>query len=225
MGLLIWRSNRIDFPILNLNLFKQSSFSAHILGFFLIQLISLGNAFLLPNYIQLVNGNTALVAGLIVLPAGAMGAIMSPIGGKLLDNYGARKPIMIGVSLMVIEQLLFAIFIIHASNMFILLVYMLYMGGMGMCMGNVMTDTLDNFGPKERTEGNAILNTVQQFAGAVGTSITSAIVALSQAQYHTKVGWPTAIGTQHAYLFLLIINIIIWLIFFRSVSIKTSKKM
>ena len=86
LALLIWRSNRIKMPILDLKLFKNHSFTGHIIGFFCIQLISLGNAFLLPNFIQLVNHNTAFLAGLIVLPAGVAGAIMGPIGGRLLDN-------------------------------------------------------------------------------------------------------------------------------------------
>lgn len=69
MMILIVRSLRIETPILNLNLFKNHAFSGHVLGFFLTQIISLGFAFLLPNYIQLVNGNSALLAGMLVLPA------------------------------------------------------------------------------------------------------------------------------------------------------------
>ena len=83
--LTIVRSLKIAVPILNLRLFKNQAFAGHVLGFFLTQIISLGFAFLLPNYIQLVNGNSALLAGLLVLPAGFMGAFFGPFGGKLLD--------------------------------------------------------------------------------------------------------------------------------------------
>lgn len=140
-------------------------------------------------------------------------AIMSPLGGRLLDRYGARRPLMIGTSLMLIEQLLFALFIPHASNSLIALVYILYMGGMGLSLSNVMTDALEPFTPADKMAGNAILNTVQQFAGAVGTSLCSAIVAFSQQQAGTKSGMPTAWGSQHAYCFLLILNLlVIWLL-------------
>lgn len=220
LALMIWRSNKIKNPILNLKMFKNHTFAAHILGFFLIQFISLGNAFLLPNYIQLVNGNSALTAGLVVLPAGVAGAIMSPIGGRLLDEHGARLPILSGVSLMLIEAILFSAFTLHMNNLFICLVYIFYMAGMGMAMGSVMTDTLDRYQAKERTDGNAILNTVQQFAGAIGTSITSTIVAMSQVQYHTKLGLPTAWGTQHAYCFLLVLNLLILFLFIKYIRPK-----
>lgn len=81
MGLLSWRSLHIATPILDLHLFGNRRFAGHVLIFFLTQMCSLGFAFLLPNYIQLVNHNTALLAGLVVMPAGFCGALFAPIGG------------------------------------------------------------------------------------------------------------------------------------------------
>lgn len=208
--LLVRRTKSLEHPLLKLDLLKNKYFAATVLGFFLIQMISLGNAFLLPNYIQLTNNSTAMTAGLLVLPAGAVGAIMGPIGGNLLDKHGARNVTLAGFYLMISELAIFAIFSRNMSNIFIMLVYILYMGGMGMILGNVMTYALSRIDKKWVTQGNAILSTVQQFAGAVGTSVTSAIVAVSQNAFHSKAGMPTAIGTQHAFIFLLIVAIIIW---------------
>ncbi|MBP2057181.1 EmrB/QacA subfamily drug resistance transporter [Lactobacillus colini] len=215
LGMLIWRSHGLENPILNLSLFKSASFSAHTLSFFMIQVISLGNAFLLPNFIQLVNGNTALIAGLIVLPAGFAGAVMGPIGGKVYDEMGARRPILIGLTFMVASMLIFSLISLHMSNLIILFVYILYMGGMGTTLGIIMTDTLEPLNKFEVPQGNAILNTAQQFAGAVGTSLTSAIVAFSQAATHSKSALSTAQGTQYSYIFLTILAIIIFVLMFK----------
>lgn len=218
--LLVKRTKTLEHPLLKLDLFKNKYFAASVLGFFLIQMISLGNAFLIPNYIQLTNNSSAMMAGLLVLPAGAVGAIMGPIGGNLLDKHGARRVTLIGVYFMLAQLVIFAIFARNMSNVFMMLVYILYMGGMGMILGNVMTYALSCIDKKWTTQGNAILSTVQQFAGAVGTSVTSAIVAVSQNAFHSKGGLPTAIGTQHAYIFLLIIALIIWYLFFKYVKDK-----
>lgn len=218
--LLVRRTKSLEHPLLKLDLLKNKYFAATVLSFFLIQMISLSNAFLLPNYIQLTNNSTAMTAGLLVLPAGAVGAIMGPIGGNLLDKHGARNVTLAGVYLMISELAIFAIFSRNMSNIFIMLVYILYMGGMGMILGNVMTYALSRIDKKWVTQGNAILSTVQQFAGAVGTSVTSAIVAVSQNAFHSKAGMPTAIGTQHAFIFLLIVAIIIWALFFKYVKDK-----
>ena len=215
-----YRNAKIATPILALYLFRNRNFAAHILAFFLIQFLSLGNAFLLPNYIQLVNGNTAMVAGLVVLPAGVIGAIMAPFGGKMLDNYGARRPLLTGSILMLLANLLLALAAMHLNSLYIILVYALYMGSMGMTMGNTMTDTLSVINKQSQPQGNAILNTVQQFAGAVGTSITSAIVAFSQQARHSKAALSTAIGTRNAYWLLVAAAVVMVLILCRYASKK-----
>jgi EmrB/QacA subfamily drug resistance transporter len=217
MMILIVRSLRIETPILNLNLFKNHAFSGHVLGFFLTQIISLGFTFLLPNYIQLVNGNSALLAGMLVLPAGFVGAFFGPFGGRMLDKYGPRKPILAGFDSCVLSLTLFTVFSRHLDNSFIMLIYIFYMGGMGLCMGCVMTSALNTLPFDERTQGNAIMNTLQQFAGAMGTSLSATVVA--QSQNHLRIGTAnaTAIGTQHAFVMLLIFGLIVWLSYFESV--------
>ena len=215
---LTWRSLTIATPTLDLRLFKNHRFAGHVLGFFLTQIMSLGFAFLLPNYIQLVNGNTSTIAGLVVLPAGFAGAVFAPLGGKILDRFGARRPILLGMTLCFLSLLVFAVISRQMSNGIIATVYCFYMAGMGMCMGSVMTSALRTISFSETAQGNAILNTLQQFAGAMGTSIAAMIVASSQAQLKVNRTLSTAIGTQHAFIVLTIFSIIIWLSYYRNVK-------
>ena len=70
---------------------------------------------------------------------------------------------------------------IYQAVEIVALVYIIYMTGMGMSIGAIMTNALASLKPEFSAQGNAFLNTIQQFAGAIGTSLTSAIVALSQA--------------------------------------------
>jgi DHA2 family lincomycin resistance protein-like MFS transporter len=213
---LIWRSLAIDQPILQMRLFANRRFSGHVLMLFLTQLCSLGFAFLLPNYVQLVNGNSALLAGLLVMPAGIAGALMSPVGGRLLDQKGARLPILVGEAIMLIVIAIFAVISPQMSNWMLMLVYIFYMLGMGMSMGCVMTSALQLVGRDGQTQGNAILNTVQQFAGSIGTSLVAMIVAQSQGKGGAlKV--TTAIGTQHAFFLLVCLAVLLLTTAFLSV--------
>lgn len=54
------------------------------------------------------------------------------------------------------------------------------MAGTGIAFGNIMTNGQKQVTLEERADANAFFNTLQQFAGAVGTTIASLIVALSQ---------------------------------------------
>ena len=224
LGLLLGRSKKLAQPILHFEILKNKSFSVHLLGFLLMQLGSLGNAFLLPNYVQLVNGGTATIAGLVTMPAGIVGAFMSVVGGRIYDSKGARMPMITGVSMMAVELIAFACLSQHMSNLVISLVYIIYMAGMGMTVGSIMTNGLASLKPSQSAQGNAFLNTIQQFAGAIGTSLTSAIVALSQAQYGSKGPRPTAIGTQHAFIFLAVIVAFLWLMFYKNVKTEGGSK-
>ena len=211
---LIWRSLTISQPILQLRLFTNHLFTGHVIGFFLTQIISLGFAFLLPNYIQLVNGNTPMVAGMVVLPAGFAGAVFAPLGGRILDRFDARRPIIFGITLCLISLVIFTLMARHLSNIVIACVYILYMAG----MGSVMTNALTIIGKENVPQGNAILNTLQQFAGAIGTSIVAMIVASSQANLHVNCNIATVIGTQHAFILLTVFAIIVWISYYRSVK-------
>lgn len=210
----ILRSNSIAEPLLNLGVLKNHIFSGHLFSFFLFQILSLGFAFILPNYIQLVNGNNATIAGLAVLPAGVVGAILAPLGGKILDEVGARIPILSGVTLANISLIIFTIFSLKLSNTMIIWFYIIYMLGMGMSFGNIMTDGLKYLSNNDQADGNALFNTLQQFAGATGTSVVSAIIAQSQNNSHLSTATSTAIGTQHAFIVLVILGLINFFILF-----------
>lgn len=218
IGLLsfIIRSSKIPDPIINLKVLKNHKFSNHVLSFFIFQIISLGFAFILPNYIQLVNQSSATIAGLAVFPAGVVGAILAPLGGKILDELGARKPILFGVTCADISLIIFAIFSLHLTNNMIIWTYTLYMFGMGLAVGNIMTNGLKCLSDQNQADGNAILTTLQQFAGATGTSIVAAIIAQSQTNTHLTIATSTAIGTQHGFIVLVTLGLINLIIMFKA---------
>lgn len=204
----IIRSQHLNNPLIDLKVLQNKKFSGHLLSFFLFQISSLGFAFILPNYIQLVNHNNATIAGLAVLPAGVVGAILAPLGGKILDEMGARLPILSGVTLAEISLIIFASLSLKLSNTMIVWFYIIYMLGMGMSFGNIMTDGLKFLSDQEQADGNALFNTLQQFAGATGTSIVSAIIALSQNNHNLSTATATAIGSQHAFILLVVLGLL-----------------
>ena len=219
----VTRSRKIDHPLINISILKNLKFSGHVLSFFLFQVLSLGFAFILPNYIQLVNSQSATIAGMAVLPAGVVGAIFAPLGGKILDKFGARLPILFGVTFADISLLVFTLLSRNLSTTVIVWVYILYMCGMGMSSGNIMTDGLNLLPDKNQADGNAVFNTLQQFAGATGTSIVSAIIALSQSNHSLSTKVSTAIGTQHAFIILLIIGLINLFILYKAIPNNTQR--
>ena len=76
---------------------------------------------------------------------------------------------------------------------------MIFMTGMGLAFGNIMTNGQNN-SLEEQPDANAIFNTLQQFAGAVGTTLASLIVAMSQANQKMDFTQATAKGSRNGFM-------------------------
>lgn len=83
---------------------------------------------------------------------------MAALAGKLLDKKGARLPIIIGIIASLTSLILMNV-LAPLSNLAIVLLYVLYYSGYGMCFGSLMTSGLITLGKASHAQGNAIFNT------------------------------------------------------------------
>ena len=212
--LLVWRSNQLETPIINLSILKNHRLTGHILAFFTFQLGSLAMSFLLPNYVQLVNHSSTTLAALMLLPGAIIGAGFAPFSGLILDKLGARKPILLGAAFILLAHFHFTLFGLKLTNGLILVFYMIFMTGMGLAFGNIMTNGQKQLSLEEQPDANAIFNTLQQFAGAVGTTLASLIVAMSQANQKLDFTQATAKGSRNGFMALFALGIFQLLLLF-----------
>lgn len=211
LAFFIQRARHQEHPLIQLAAVANPAFAWHLVAFFLVQITALGLSFVLPNYLQLVNQQSAFVAGLVVLPGAVVGAAFSPIGGNILDRFGAKRPILLGLGLVVITLAVMTGAATQLSVGGILGLYVGYMVGIGAAFGNIMTDGLKQLPATLKADGNALMNAMQQFAGAMGTAIVSAIIAASQASGVGSTAIKTATGSQWALLVLGIAGAGAWL--------------
>lgn len=211
LAFFIQRARHQEHPLIQLAAVANPAFAWHLVAFFLVQITALGLSFVLPNYLQLVNQQSAFVAGLVVLPGAVVGAAFSPIGGNILDRFGAKRPILLGLGLVVITLAVMTGAATQLSVGGILGLYVGYMVGIGVAFGNIMTDGLKQLPATLKADGNALMNAMQQFAGAMGTAIVSAIIAASQASGVGSTAIKTATGSQWALLVLGIAGAGAWL--------------
>ena len=196
------RSARNDWPLLRLSVFRERTFVFCLLFVLLIQFCVLALGFLIPNYSQLAGGESARTAGLLLLPGCLLGALMAPFAGRLLDRFGAPRPVLGGSVLVIVALLLFAVCGRVLTTPLFMLFYTLYACGQGLAVGNAMTHGLRHLPPQLSADGNAVLNTLQQLAGAVGTSVAASIVAAAQARMPDDLARGTLTGSQYAFFLL-----------------------
>lgn len=199
----VFRSKQIGNPLLELKLLGNSRFRINLIAYFIIQLVLMGLVFILPNYVQLVNGSTAQVSGLVVFPGATLGALFTPIGGRILDRFGAKRPILSGCWIILSSLILFLLFSNNLSNLMIGAFYFTFTMGIGFSYGNLMTNGLTKLEQEQQADGNAFMMTFQQFAGASGTAIVATILSKSQAVSGLAIDQTTVNGSRISFILLI----------------------
>ena len=205
--------------ILNVSVFRYRDYTLCLIAYAFFMFICLSMSFIIPNYLQLVNGRTALAAGLAMMPGCLIMSCISPFSGRLYDKLGGTVPFLTGGCLVIIGQVLFNIFIRQADIMSFILIYLIFAFGNGLCFSNAMTHGLKQLPEALYADGNALFNTFQQLFAAIGTSITTSLVNQAQARTGETVQG-TIDGSANAYhmlLVLAIVNVIILLFVVRDI--------
>jgi DHA2 family lincomycin resistance protein-like MFS transporter len=140
-----------------------------------------GAIILLPLYIQEVLGDSAFVAGLVVLPGGLVMGLLGPFVGRAYDRVGARPLVLPGSVLLAIVMWGFTTL---AAATPIWLVVVLHVGlsaALALMFTPLMTDALGSLPGELYSHGSAILTTLQQVAGAAGTALFITVMTLASA--------------------------------------------
>jgi EmrB/QacA subfamily drug resistance transporter len=91
---------RVAHPMLDLSFFSDWNFSLGSLISWTIQIGLYGVLFLIPVFLQQLRGLTPIQAGLWLLPSALVTGVMLPIGGVLVDRFGAKPVIIAGAAVL-----------------------------------------------------------------------------------------------------------------------------
>ncbi len=95
-----WRSAE---PMLDLKVFAYGRFVAALVISFVWGIGNFGLWYLVPLFVQLVQGYTATKSGLLLMPAGLLLAMVFPIAGRISDMVPPALPISIGLTMTAIS--------------------------------------------------------------------------------------------------------------------------
>ena len=201
------RSARSASPLIDVKVFGCLPFTLSVLALLFIQFICLGLGFLIPNYAQLVCGQDAFAAGCLLLPGCLLGAVLSPVSGRILDRFGAAKPILLGNAAILLALCCFSVFAVGLTTVPVIIFYLFFAFGQGFSVGNSMTNGLQQLPPEKNADGNAVINTLQQLAGAIGTSVVSTIVASAQSAMPDDMARATMEGSRSSFYLLTVLAV------------------
>lgn len=222
-----WHQLRMKQPMINLRAFKYPMFTVGVVMVFISMMIILSSMLVLPLFLQGGFGKSAFYAGLIMLPGGIINGLMSPVMGRLFDKYGPKWLVFPGF-IVAAAALWFFSGVTAASAAFLIIVlHSCLMIGISMIMMPAQTNGLNQLPREYYPDGTAIMNTLQQVAGAIGTAVAVSIMTAGQEGYfqsHPGGNMVEALtaGVSHAFLFGMIIALVGFVIglFIKRVPVK-----
>ncbi|WP_168226568.1 MDR family MFS transporter [Tomitella fengzijianii] len=182
LGGFVWRQmvlQREDRPLLSLLPLGYRQFTVSVIVGVLVFMSLLGaGAILLPMYMQNVLGESTFVTGIALLPGGlALAALSRPVG-RLYDRVGARPLLIPGAAGMAVALWLFALLGEDSSLWAVIGIDILLMVALGVMMTPMMTEALGVLPDSLYSHGSAILTTLQQVAGALGSAVFVSVATL-----------------------------------------------
>ena len=175
--LFVWLERRQRAPMLDLSLFRSSTFAGANVVAMLVTLAMFGVFFFMSIYMQNVLGYSATETGAAFLPMTVLIILIAPAAGKFSDRVGSRWLMTAGMGCLTFALLVFSR--LGLGSTFWDIFPGLVVGGIG--MGLVMTPmtaaALGSVPVAKSGVGSGVLNTFRQVGGALGIAVMGAIVA------------------------------------------------
>ena len=177
LALFVRHGLRTPDALIDLRLFANKVFSASSVTLVLMIIAVFGGMLLLPLYLQVVRGESALDTGLLLIPQGVGAMIAMPIAGQLTDRTGVGRIVpfglfVVGLSFLGLTQLA------ADTSYWLLGVDLFLMGlGMGFTMMPTFSGAMQTLRRSDVSRASSTLNIEQQVGASIGTAVLSVLLA------------------------------------------------
>jgi predicted MFS family arabinose efflux permease len=163
--------------MLDLSLFRSSTFTGANTVVLLVALAMFGIFFFVSLYMQNILGYSAVQAGAAFLPLTLLVVLMAPVAGRLSDRLGSRSLMTFGMTLVGLQLLYFSTLGVNES--YWALVPGMLLGGIGMpaVMTPASAAAMSGVSADKAGVGSAVLNSSRQVGGSLGIALMGAIMA------------------------------------------------
>ncbi|MGC5616405.1 MDR family MFS transporter [Georgenia sp. Z1491] len=174
LALFVWRQlalQRSDRALLDLRVFTSRNFTVAVAIMAIVALAMFGTLNLLPLFLRDVAQLDALQSGLVLLPGSLVMGLLAPVIGRAYDARGPRALLVPGTTLLT-AGLLFYGTIGQATPVWLIVVVQTGISlGLAMSFTPLFSASLGSLPRALYPHGSAVLNTLQQVAGAAGVAV------------------------------------------------------
>lgn len=181
LGLFAARQLKLEHPVLNVRPMASVRFWPACLLVVVSMMTTFSMSVLLPLYFEGAYGMTALVAGLLILPAIACNAVTSIVGGRVMDARGAWPLLPVGFALIAVGQTAISMTAASMNIGVVVALTVVVYAGVGLVLSPSQTAGLETLPAAEHPHGTALLNTWNMIAASFGPSLFIGLLSSSAA--------------------------------------------
>ncbi|WEV39544.1 MDR family MFS transporter [Lactobacillus sp. ESL0681] len=193
-------------PLLDVRVFKNLKFDLCTMLSTISNIAMVGIELVLPLYLQTTRSQSALTAGLVMMPGALVMIICNPISGGLYDKLGIKKLSLFGFMMLLLGTLPMLDFNNQTSLVLIASCYALRMVGISFTMMTTFTAGINQVTGKLTAHANAGSSTIRQIGGSLGTALVMMVITLNSAHASTNNG--AAQGYHWGFILMLIFALV-----------------
>lgn len=164
-------------PMMPLDLFRSSGMRIALGDGFAFMVGNFGSVFVLSLYLQQHLGLSPLLAGLVFLPSAACSIVGNVVSGTLANRFGARVPVVAGLTTMVVGLAVVIVFAPLDSWVAVAVCAVLTGAGGSVAMPPATSVVLASVPAERSGTASAVFNTFRQVGGAVAIAVFGALLA------------------------------------------------
>ncbi len=181
LGLFIYRQLRERHPMMELRLFGNKEFCIAAILIGLTYMASMSGATIVPLYIQTARGESATLSGLVVLPGMLVSILLSPVAGKLFDQFGARRVTLTGLLILFLGNSGFVFCTENSSLLMVTLLYLIRMFGTTLLLTPLSAYSVSTLEKGQIPQSTAIVTSFRQMVASLATSILVVVISVISA--------------------------------------------
>jgi len=167
------RELRTGHPLLNLSMLRVPGFAAGCAISFCFGVGLFGSTYLIPLFVQQIQSFTATAAGLLLMPAGLVMAMVFPLAGHMADRFPAPLVIAMGTLMLALSSYMLGLMDVYTAPLVIIFWVALGRLGLGFGMPAIGTGSLRVLDISLVSQGSGAANFSRQVGGALGVNLLS----------------------------------------------------
>lgn len=170
-GTFVWLQLRSTNPILSVDLFRNPVFSSAVVVAFVFGAGNFGSSYVIPVFVQQVQGYTPTRAGMVLAPAAIVLAVMLPFTGRLADKLPGYTMVMMGLAAFALGTAMMITSDVNTGFWTFAIYACISRGGLAFILPSLSSSALKALASSQLAKGSGNMNFIRQLGGASGTNL------------------------------------------------------